>query len=136
MEIGTVRGGTLFCFIKLSSSDTIFISIYLPFFRIKRYISKGESYLNSLFNWFVNENQKLYLIRSSSLDKNTINKVKEILDNKTIDFLFIDGDHSYKAVKSDFENYSKFVRKGGIVAFHDINLIKDVKRFWNEVKNK
>jgi predicted O-methyltransferase YrrM len=58
------------------------------------------------------------------------------LDNKTIDFLFIDGDHSYKAVKSDFENYSKFVRKGGIVAFHDINLIKDVKRFWNEVKNK
>ncbi len=136
MEIGTARGGTLFCFIKLASSDTIFISIDLPFFGIKRYISRGESYLNSLFNLFVNENQKLYLIRSSSLDKNTINKVKEILGNKAIDFLFIDGDHSYKAVRSDFENYSKFVRKGGIIAFHDIIYSEGVNRIWNEVKNK
>jgi predicted O-methyltransferase YrrM len=58
------------------------------------------------------------------------------LDNKTIDFLFIDGDHSYKAVKSDFENYSKFVRKGGIIAFHDIIYSEGVNRIWNEVKNK
>jgi cephalosporin hydroxylase len=136
MEIGTARGGTLFCFIKLASSDTIFISIDLPFFGIKRYIYKGESYLNSLFNLFVKENQKLYLIRSSSLDKNTINKVKEILGNKAIDFLFIDGDHSYEAVKSDFENYSKFVRKGGIVAFHDIIYSEGVNRIWNEIKSK
>jgi cephalosporin hydroxylase len=138
LEIGSYRGGTLFSFIKLAPNDSIFISIDLPFWGIENYdkIQKYEGYINILFNSFLKENQKLYLIRDSSILKKTFNKVKEILDNKTIDFLFIDGDHSYKAVKSDFENYSKFVRKGGIVAFHDINLIKDVKRFWNEVKNK
>jgi predicted O-methyltransferase YrrM len=40
-------------------------------------------------------------------------------DNK-VDFLFIDADHSYEGVKKDFEMYSPLVRKGGIIAFHDI----------------
>jgi predicted O-methyltransferase YrrM len=36
------------------------------------------------------------------------------------DFLFIDGDHTYQGVKQDFQMYSPLVKKGGIVAFHDI----------------
>lgn len=35
------------------------------------------------------------------------------------DFLFIDGDHTYKVAKSDFEMYAPLVRPGGIIAFHD-----------------
>jgi hypothetical protein len=34
--------------------------------------------------------------------------------------LFIDGDHTYEGVRRDFEMYSPLVRKGGIIAFHDI----------------
>jgi len=52
--------------------------------------------------------------------------------------LFIDGDHSYDGVKSDFEMYSPLVREAGIVAFHDIaNARTDygVGRFWNEARN-
>ena len=37
-----------------------------------------------------------------------------------MDFLFIDGDHSYEGAKQDFENYSKLVRPGGLIALHDI----------------
>jgi len=37
----------------------------------------------------------------------------------TVDLLFIDGDHSYEAVRADWENYHSLVRRGGIVAFHD-----------------
>lgn len=37
-----------------------------------------------------------------------------------MDFLFIDGDHAYEGVKADFEMYSPLVRKGGLVALHDI----------------
>ena len=33
-----------------------------------------------------------------------------------IDFLFLDGDHSYEGVRRDFENYAPLVRPGGIVA--------------------
>jgi len=55
-----------------------------------------------------------------------------------IDLLFIDGDHSYQGVKSDFEMYSPLVRDSGIVAFHDIAHARSdygVKLFWNEIKN-
>ena len=36
-----------------------------------------------------------------------------------IDFLFIDGDHSEQAVQRDWEDWSRFVVRGGVVAFHD-----------------
>ena len=36
-----------------------------------------------------------------------------------IDLLFIDGDHSYNGVKGDWENFSPFVTKFGVVVFHD-----------------
>jgi predicted O-methyltransferase YrrM len=38
---------------------------------------------------------------------------------KPIDLLFIDADHSYDAVKRDWEDWFPKVRKGGIVALHD-----------------
>jgi predicted O-methyltransferase YrrM len=36
-----------------------------------------------------------------------------------IDFLFIDGDHAYEAVKRDWEEWSRHVTPTGHVAFHD-----------------
>ncbi len=36
-----------------------------------------------------------------------------------IDLLFIDADHSYEGVSSDWKNWSPFMNKGGIIAFHD-----------------
>ena len=36
-----------------------------------------------------------------------------------IDFLFIDADHSYEAVKADWNEWFPKVRKGGYVALHD-----------------
>lgn len=42
--------------------------------------------------------------------------------NLPIDFLFIDGDHSEEAVERDWLNWSRFVREGGVVGFHDARL--------------
>jgi len=36
-----------------------------------------------------------------------------------IDFLFIDGDHSYDGVKKDFELYTQILNDDGIVVIHD-----------------
>jgi hypothetical protein len=36
-----------------------------------------------------------------------------------IDFLFIDGDHSYEGVKKDFELYSNILSENGIIMLHD-----------------
>jgi hypothetical protein len=47
-------------------------------------------------------------------------KTKEVLGNTLVDFLFIDGDHTYEGVKQDFEMYKQFVKPGGWIGFHDI----------------
>jgi hypothetical protein len=36
-----------------------------------------------------------------------------------IDYLHIDGDHSYEGVKKDFELYSKIMSENGIITIHD-----------------
>jgi hypothetical protein len=49
----------------------------------------------------------------------TLCNVLQSCSSKTLDLLFIDGDHSYAGVESDYINYEPFVGVGGIVAFHD-----------------
>lgn len=56
--------------------------------------------------------------------------------NKPIDVLFIDGSHAYEDVKADFEAFYPFVKKGGIIAFHDIKgKWAGVIRYWKEIQN-
>jgi len=43
--------------------------------------------------------------------------VKEWRD--PIDFMFIDGDHSWAGIQHDWTHWSPFVQVGGIVALHD-----------------
>ena len=51
-----------------------------------------------------------------------------------IDILHIDGLHTYSAVKSDFTNWYPFVKKDGVVLFHDVVAYKDtVGKFFNEL---
>jgi predicted O-methyltransferase YrrM len=136
LEIGTASGGTLFSFSRTASPHATLISVDLPggefgagypIWRIPYYKSFASKY------------QKIKLLRRSSHDLNTLNKVKSYLNNAQLDMLFIDGDHTYKGVKQDFELYSPLVRKGGLVVFHDIvhhppETGIEVDRFWSEVK--
>lgn len=60
--------------------------------------------------------------------------------NGSVDFAFIDGDHTYEGVKADFLNYGNLVRPGGVIAFHDILPVSEfpdiqVFRFWQEIKD-
>ena len=50
----------------------------------------------------------------------------------SLDFLFIDGDHSYEGVKADWEAYKKFLRRGSTVVFHDFGWADGVKRVIEE----
>ena len=42
-----------------------------------------------------------------------------VMQDIKIDFLFIDGDHSYEGVKKDFELYSTLLSDKGIIVIHD-----------------
>ena len=67
-----------------------------------------------------------------------MNQIRALADTH-IDFLFIDGDHTYEGVKSDFEMYSPLVRSGGLIALHDIvpgpeGCVGGVPKYWSELK--
>ena len=40
-----------------------------------------------------------------------------------LDYLFIDGDHRTRFAICDYHFFSPFVRAGGLIAFHDTNVI-------------
>jgi predicted O-methyltransferase YrrM len=138
LEIGTAKGGTLFLFSRIAFDEAKIISIDLPQGRFGGY-PKWEI---PLYKSFARENQKIYLIRADSHNQETLKKVKNILNGEKIDFLFIDGDHSYQGVKRDFdEMYSGLVKQGGIIAFHDIvcgpyDNVGGVPEFWKEIKER
>lgn len=52
------------------------------------------------------------------IKKRSTEALKDIPNN--LDFVYIDGNHSYKFVKGDMNNYYKKLKRGGILAGHDI----------------
>jgi len=136
VEIGTGDGGTLFLLTKIANPNAKIISIDLlngPF--------GGEAFpewKGKLFEAFTTHNQKIYIIRENSHEEATLQKVKYILGDDKIDFLLIDGDHTYDGVMKDFEFYRTLVSSDGIIGFHDISRGHEVQvfRFWNEIKSK
>ncbi len=73
----------------------------------------------------------LHLVDGDSHKQETLTKVKEILDGRPVDFLFIDGDHSYEGCKSDYEMYGPLVREGGIIGLDDVS--QPYQPYWDEI---
>ena len=135
MEIGTANGGTLFLECRLANPSATIISVDLP---EGRYGGGYPIWKIPVYQKFALPGQNIKLIRASSHDISTLEQVKKILNTQELDFLFIDGDHTYEGVKKDFQLYSPMVRKGGIIVFHDIvphiGSSCQVDKFWNEIK--
>lgn len=53
-------------------------------------------------------------------------------NDRNVGLLFIDGDHRYKSVRSDFEVWVPFIIEEGVVAFHD-NSAPGVNRLIQEL---
>jgi predicted O-methyltransferase YrrM len=136
LEIGSSRGGSLYLFTKVVDPAATLVSVDL------RFPNPG------LLRSFAQGTQKVTPLQGDSGAPETIAEVKRIFPSP-IDFLFIDGDHSYEGVKRDFETYSPMVRPGGLIAFHDIvddnetrygvitgGWAGGVPKFWNEVKTR
>jgi predicted O-methyltransferase YrrM len=137
LEIGTANGGTLFLFARVADPNATIISIDLPHGKF------GGGYplwRIPMYRSFASDRQRICLIRADSHDPSTVLELRQILKEQNLDFLFIDGDHTYEGVKKDFEMYSPLVKKGGVIAFHDIvpgpeEAVGGVPRFWIGVSN-
>ena len=124
VEIGTFYGGSARYWIKSFTPD-LFISIEQvdkPQF-VK--LEEGENYH--------------YLYNSNSNSGEVVQKVIDILGGKKIDYLFIDGGHSFPVVTEDFRLYSQMVKESGIIGFHDIFSLHEscqVRTLWEELKKR
>jgi predicted O-methyltransferase YrrM len=138
-EIGADYGGTIALFASVADPAASLLSIDVRYHVITRQCTR----------YLKRQSQRMMCLEADSHSAETLSKAKSWLGNQPLDFLFIDGDHSYDGVKADFEMYGPMVRSGGIIAFHDImqdfktrygqvtlNDVGEVPRFWNEIRSK
>lgn len=115
MEVGANFGGTLKFWEKVAQPPAKILSLDLE---NKLCLDFGDT---------------VHLIYGDSHSEEVAAQVRKFWAGAKIDFLFIDGDHSYEGVKADFENYYPLVREGGIIGFHDIGHAP-ITQFWDEIE--
>jgi cephalosporin hydroxylase len=99
-------------------------------------VNKRDEYLRSL-------GSNVTMIHGDSHSDEIKNRISSMLKEGELDFLFIDGDHTYQGVKKDYEDYKKYVKEGGWIGFHDIkdtefhrNANCRVDILWNELEGE
>ena len=91
----------------------------------------GQIQLNKIYEKAKN---RLARFNCVFIEKTSMEAVKDFLDN-SLDFVFIDANHSFEYVVEDIAQWSKKVRPGGIVAGHDYWRSIDLKpkKLWGGV---
>jgi cephalosporin hydroxylase len=136
IEIGTARGGSLLLWARAAAPDALILSIDLPQWGRD---DPADRVRRRRIERVASARQRVHLLRGSSHDADVRDRVRRAIDGRPVDFLFIDGDHSYAGVAQDFRDYAPLVRAGGVVALHDIHPHSrswggEVPRFWREIR--
>lgn len=144
LEIGVGNCGSTWAFSKLPSVEHI-ICLDLP---SGPWGGSEKSLTEQRLEYIqAHSKAKIYYIAGNSQNAECLKEVEKTLQitndkggvQKAIDFLLIDGDHSYAGCKTDYLTYSPLVTSGGLIAFHDIaphapDTGCEVEKFWEEVK--
>jgi cephalosporin hydroxylase len=121
LEIGVRFGGSLFYYSQFFHPEATVIAIDpVNEFKLRKVLEDRVG--------------KLHVISGKSQELSTKLEVVRIMKEGFLDFLHIDGSHSYEDVKHDFISYSVFTNENTMIVFHDIEEEPGVKRFWNELK--
>jgi predicted O-methyltransferase YrrM len=137
MEIGTYNGGTWYLWARYFDDPEFMLSLDLPEGAFGGgYRAEYQRLLD-----FMNPDAEMEFVRKDSHEETTLEEVESLVGEEKLDFLYIDGDHSYEGVKADFEMYAPLVRSGGVVALHDIverphESDVEVDEFWEELKEE
>ena len=86
------------------------------------YADYPKETLNKAFNE-AKKRMKKFKDKHQFIRKNSSDVIGDVPNN--LDFVYIDGNHSYEYVKQDIENYWKKIKINGVLSGHDI-VIEDV----------
>jgi cephalosporin hydroxylase len=135
VEIGTDEGGTLLLWTRVAAPDALFVAVdarplgmlgrFSAYAVVRRGLARGQQHIE-------------LVMPADSQSEATVERVRGLTGDRPVDFLFIDGDHSYEGVKRDFEPWGPLVRPGGIIAFHDMkpDHPDGVPQLWAELKER
>lgn len=107
VEIGVEKGGTLKFWEQLLPPSGRLVGVDIHVY------SEAE-------DKFTGSDRRVSFLQVDTRKPESVEQVKILLNGEPVDFLHIDGDHGYEAVKGDFSKFSPFVRVGGLVGFHDL----------------
>lgn len=123
VEIGVKRAGTMRFWEYLIPKDGIVIGVDNNSDNLN-YIANLPTSSEFLYHVTSEVGKELYYVIRDSNSKEAVADVKELLDGREIDFLFIDGGHYCPVPKTDFDNFNPLVRSGGLVCIADIGNIE------------
>ena len=137
VELGTHRGHSFFSFAQAVKDGELQTKLYA----IDSW--EGDPQAGYYGAKIYQEVTRIVKEEYQSLDINILRgyfqKFVKDFNNDSIDILHIDGLHTYKAVKADFEMWRPKMRKNGIILMHDISEKKKgfgVYRLWAELITK
>ena len=97
-----------------------------------KYCEEDNEYERDTYEEFQINTQK-YRNKIIEIRKWSTEAIDDLRQYETsIDFLLIDGDHNYEAVKKDWELYSPLLHINSVVAFHDIGWADGVNKVISE----
>lgn len=122
LEIGSWKGKSTYCIAeglvggKLIVIDPFNASGGNDADSEEAYLKKmGDA--NSLLEIFIDNMKKRNVLNKIEIKKGYSQEFSNEVG--TLDFLFIDGDHTIEGCKADFDLYAHKIKKGGYIAFHD-----------------
>ena len=137
LEIGSLHGGTLWYWMHAAEgAEIVSIDSGVQSFD-SRFSDIEQARLELWPEWELETGCTITQVRADSTFAYTI---EEAAKYAPYDFIFIDGGHWYEVALADFQNYWPMLRKGGLLAFHDIAYADvnpdnyNVGRVWREVR--
>lgn len=109
LEVGTFDRGNLAYVSTLLDDDATLIGVDVI----------DEPTRDSLLRANLKPNQRYISIVGSSRDRQTSERVAQALDGRSLDAVFIDGDHTAYGVMSDYARYEHLIDDTGTILFHD-----------------
>lgn len=136
VELGSHWGHSYFAFCKTIREEKIPCTCYA----VDTWMGDDHAshYGSDVYSNVCRHNEDNYSDFSKLL-KMTFDKALDIIPEKSVDLLHIDGLHTYEAVKHDFESWLPKVKEGGIILFHDTEVHErgfGVWKLWKELVNQ
>ncbi len=136
VELGTYYGSSYFSVCQMVEQHQLATRC----FAIDTWKGDEQSgfYGDEVYTSVAEYNEKKYSAFSTLMRSNFENALT-YFDDCSVDFLHIDGFHTYDGVKGDFESWLPKLTSQAIVLFHDINIKErgfGVCKFWEELKQQ